>query len=64
MPPTGQRGRVAGRAPVRLHPGDAAARSIADGDVVRLFNDFGACLAGAVPSDDVRPGVVQLSAGA
>lgn len=57
-------GKVADRAPVRLHPDDAAARGIADGDVVRLFNDRGSCLAGAVLDDGVRPGVVQLSTGA
>ncbi|MEL7157499.1 MAG: molybdopterin dinucleotide binding domain-containing protein, partial [Actinomycetota bacterium] len=57
-------GKVAGREPVRLHPVDAAARGISDGDVVRLFNDRGACLAGAVVSDALRPGVVQLATGA
>ena len=55
---------MAGREPIRIHPVDAAARGIADGDVVRVFNDRGACLAGAVVSDDVRPAVVQLSTGA
>jgi biotin/methionine sulfoxide reductase len=56
--------KVQGREPVRIHPADAAARGIADGDVVRLFNHRGACLAGAVISDAVRPGVVQLATGA
>ena len=42
--------KVQGREPVRIHPDDAAARGIADGDVVRLFNHRGACLAGAVLS--------------
>ena len=56
--------KVAGREPVRVHPVDAAARGIADGDIVRVFNDRGACLAGAVVSDDVRQSVVQLSTGA
>jgi biotin/methionine sulfoxide reductase len=32
--------------------------------VVRVFNDRGACLAGAVLSTAVRPQVVQLSTGA
>jgi biotin/methionine sulfoxide reductase len=49
---------------VTLHPDDAAARNIEDGDVVRLFNDRGECLAGAVLSDGVSPGVVQLPTGA
>jgi biotin/methionine sulfoxide reductase len=56
--------KIRGREPVRLHPADAAARGIADGDMVRLFNHRGACLAGAVISDAVRPGVVQLATGA
>jgi biotin/methionine sulfoxide reductase len=56
--------KVRGREPVRIHPADAAARGIADGDAVRLYNDRGACLAGAVLSDTLRPGVVQLSTGA
>ena len=59
-----QASKVAGREPVRLHPDDAAARGIANGDVVRLFNDRGSCLAGAVLTADVRRGVVQLSTGA
>jgi biotin/methionine sulfoxide reductase len=56
--------KIAGREPVRIHPQDAAARGIADGDIVRLYNDRGACLAGAVLSDALRLGVVQLSTGA
>ena len=59
-----QSSKVDGREPVRLNPGDAAARGIAEGDVVRLFNDRGACLAGARLSEDVSPGVVALSTGA
>ena len=50
--------------PVRIHPSDTAARGIASGDIVRLFNDRGARLAGAVVSDQVMAGVVQLSTGA
>src|SRR4051794_10262255 len=56
--------KIRGREPVRLHPDDAAVRGIADGDIVRLYNDRGACLAGAVLSDSVVPGVVQLATGA
>ena len=59
-----QSAKRSGREPVRLHPADAAARGIADGDVVRLHNDHGSVLAGAVLSDDCRPGVAQLSTGA
>jgi biotin/methionine sulfoxide reductase len=56
--------KITGREPVRIHPRDAAARGISDGDVVRLYNERGACLAGAVLSEVLRPGVVQLSTGA
>lgn len=56
--------KVAGREPILIHPQDAAARGIKAGDVVRVFNDRGATLAGAVISDAVRAGVVQLSTGA
>jgi biotin/methionine sulfoxide reductase len=59
-----QSSKIEGREPVRLHPNDAIGRGIADGDIVRLFNDRGSCLAGAIVTTDVRPGVVQLSTGA
>jgi biotin/methionine sulfoxide reductase len=55
---------VQGREPVWIHPSDARARGIADGDVVRLFNDRGSCLAGAVLADAIIAGVVKLSTGA
>ena len=45
-------------------PVDAASRGLVDGDVVRVFNDRGACLAGVVVDDRLRPDVVQLSTGA
>jgi biotin/methionine sulfoxide reductase len=61
---TSQAAKIKGRERVRIHPQDAAARGIADGDIVRLHNDRGACLAGAVLSDALRPGTVQLSTGA
>ena len=61
---TSQRSKVQGREPIRLHPVDAQARGITEGDVVRVFNDRGACLAGAVVSDALRPGCIQLSTGA
>jgi len=59
-----QSAKVRGREPIRVHPADAAARGVADGDVVRVYNDRGSCLAGVVVSPDVRRGVVQLSTGA
>ncbi|WP_244935048.1 molybdopterin-dependent oxidoreductase [Acuticoccus sediminis] len=56
--------KIAGREPIRLHPEDARARGVRDGDIVRVFNDRGACLAGVVVSDALRQGVVQMATGA
>ncbi len=56
--------KIAGREPVRMNPGDAQARRLRDGDLVRIFNDRGACLAGLAVDEAVRPGVAQLSTGA
>ncbi len=61
---TSRRSKVNGREPVRINPHDASARGVRDGDVVRIFNERGACLAGAVLSDGVRPGVIELATGA
>jgi biotin/methionine sulfoxide reductase len=61
---TSQQGKVAGREPIQLHPRDAAGRGIAAGDVVKVYNDRGACLAGAVLTTAIRPGVVRLPTGA
>lgn len=56
--------KVVGREPLRLSQLDAAARGVSSGDVVRVFNNRGSCLAGVVVDDGVMPGVVQLSTGA
>ena len=61
---TSQNSKIKGREPVRIHPEDAAARGIGNGDILRLYNGRGACLAAAVLSDALRSGVVQLSTGA
>jgi biotin/methionine sulfoxide reductase len=53
-----------GREVMRMHPADAARRGIADGDIVRLFNERGACLAAVNVTEDIREGVVQLPTGA
>jgi trimethylamine-N-oxide reductase (cytochrome c) len=54
---------VADREPCLINPGDAASRGIADGDVVRVFNDRGQILAGAKLTEDVRPGVIRINEG-
>ena len=56
--------KIRGREPIRLHPEDAAARGLAAGDIVRVFNDRGACLAGVVPDDGLLRGVAVMSTGA
>lgn len=56
--------KVQGREPIRMHPQDAGQRGLTAGDVVRVFNDRGACLAGVVVDEALRPSVVQLSTGA
>ncbi len=62
--PVSARGKTAGRETLAINPTDASDRGIADGDVVRVFNARGACFAGVVISDTLRPGVVRLSCGA
>ena len=53
-----------GREVARMHPYDAKVRGIADGDIIRVFNSRGACLAGVRITDGIRRGVIQLPTGA
>ena len=62
--PYSRAGKIAGREPVYLNPADGASRGIAAGSVVELFNGRGRCLAGAVLSNDIMPGVARLATGA
>lgn len=43
---------------LEIHPDDAAARGIAEGQKVRVFNDRGSVTLAARVTDDARPGVV------
>ena len=54
----------ADRDDVWINPGDAAARGIADGDRVRVFNDRGATVLPARVTDRIAPGVVSIKEGA
>jgi trimethylamine-N-oxide reductase (cytochrome c) len=54
---------VQGREPIEINAADAAKRGIKNGDVVRVFNDRGQALAGAVVLQDLLPGVVRLPEG-
>ena len=63
--PVARASKVAGREAIRLHPGGRGrARASRAGDVVRVFNDRGACLAGAVLDDGSIEGVVAMQTGA
>lgn len=53
-----------GREPLRLHPDEAKRRDLAAGDIVRVYNSRGACLAAVMPDESVMKGVAQLATGA
>jgi biotin/methionine sulfoxide reductase len=56
--------KVAEREALMIHPDDARLRSIETGDIVRVHNARGNCLAGVIVSEEVMPGVVRMSTGA
>jgi biotin/methionine sulfoxide reductase len=56
--------KIQGREPIAMHPGDAAARGLEAGDIVRVFNGRGACLAGLRIEEGLRRGVVEMATGA
>jgi len=62
--PVSRAERIQDREPVLMHPSDASARGLKEGQIVRIFNARGACLAGLRISDAIRPGVIQISTGA
>ncbi|MBP1707330.1 MAG: molybdopterin oxidoreductase [Chloroflexi bacterium] len=49
---------------VWLNPVDAASRGIADGDVVKIYNERGATLCGAMVTERMMPGVISTDHGA
>ncbi len=50
---------IEGEPLLEIHPGDAAARGIADGQMVRVFNDRGSYRCKAHVCERARPGVVN-----
>ncbi len=52
-----------GVARLKIHPTDAAARTISDGDTIRVFNDLGDVHCHANVTPEVRPGTVSLPKG-
>ena len=61
---TSRNAKIQGREAMRMNPADARQRGIGAGDVVRIYNDRGACLAGAELTETIRPGVIELATGA
>ncbi len=59
-----QKYAVNDREPVLIHKVDADARGIQNGDIVRIFNERGQVLAGAVVTDGIIKGTVALHEGA
>lgn len=56
--------KIDNREPVLINSADAASLQISQGDLVEIHNDRGRVLAGAQPTDHIRPGVVAIDEGA
>lgn len=61
---TSRKRKIKQRERARLNNKEAKKRALKDGDIIRIFNDRGACLAGVEISDDIRDQVVELPTGA
>jgi biotin/methionine sulfoxide reductase len=61
---TSRRHKIRDRERARLNAREAARRGLADGDIIRVYNDRGACLAGLEISEAIRDGVLELPTGA
>lgn len=59
-----QADKIKNKEPVLLHPATATAHNIKDGDVVLVFNERGACLAGARLTEAIRQDCVSIATGA
>ncbi|MSQ69897.1 MAG: Asp-tRNA(Asn)/Glu-tRNA(Gln) amidotransferase GatCAB subunit C [Betaproteobacteria bacterium] len=62
--PLSRADKVAGREPLHLHPEDAAGKSLREGDLVRVWNDRGALVAGVRFDAGLKRGVAQIATGA
>ena len=58
------RDKVDGREVIRINPRDADSRGLHERQLVRVFNQRGACLAAVAITEEVMPGVVCLRTGA
>jgi len=50
--------------PVWINPLDAVPRNISDGDIIKIYNERGALLAGAWVTERIRPGAIYIEHGA
>ena len=50
--------------PVWINPGDAAEKGIEDGDIVKVYNERGTVLGGAIVWERIMPGVIAQDHGA
>jgi anaerobic selenocysteine-containing dehydrogenase len=50
--------------PLWIHPSTAGARGIKDGDIVKIYNERGSVLGGAIVWERMMPGVVYMDHGA
>lgn len=55
---------VGGREPAYINPEDAKQKGIKNGDLIRVFNDRGQLIAGAIISSNYPQGVIRIQEGA
>lgn len=56
--------KIEGREPAYLHPAAAAKRGLGEGDIIRIWNSRGACLAGLRHDPLIRKDCISLATGA
>lgn len=59
-----QKEKINARSILCMHPHDAKNRGLKNHDLVRVFNERGACLAGVQYEENLKPGVITISTGA
>lgn len=62
--PVSRAHKIAGRERIIMNPDDAHRRGLVGGEVVRLYNDRGECLAGLEIDPGTSPGVAVMATGA
>jgi biotin/methionine sulfoxide reductase len=62
--PLAQNNKTSGKETLFMHPEDAATRNLKDGDVVKVSNERGSCLAGVSLNDGITRSVVLMATGA